>query len=100
MRRESTWVSRSWSPAGPTETLIKAQGTPGLGISSGSTVSGLGIEVYPTGGNHGLDLAGHATNVAITAQPGVTYAIGVDLNGGTFSHGSVSLPINVSEPAG
>jgi hypothetical protein len=86
--------------AGPTKTLIQAKGTPGMGISWGSTVSGLGIEVYPAGGNHGLDLAGHASNVAITAQPGVTYAVGVDLNGGTFSHGSVSLPMNVSEPSG
>lgn len=86
--------------AGPTKTIIQAQGSPGMNISSGSKVSNLGIEVYPTGGNTGLQLAGTATNVAITAQAEVTYAVGVQLNGGAFRHGTVSLPINVSEPTG
>jgi hypothetical protein len=86
--------------AGPTKTLIKAQGTPGLNVSSGSSVRDLGIKVYPAGGNTGLQLAGTATDVAITAQSGVTYAIGLQLLGGTFSHGKVSLPINVTEPTG
>lgn len=86
--------------AGPTKTLIQAPGSPGASISGTSTLSNLGIEVHPTDGNTGLNLAGTADHVAITAQPGVTYAVGLDLNGGTFSHGSVSLPLSVSEPAG
>jgi hypothetical protein len=86
--------------AGPTKTLIQAQGSPGMNLSSGSKAFNFGIEVAPTSGNTGLQLAGTATNVAITAQSGVTYAIGVDLLGGTFRHGSVSLPVQVSEPQG
>ena len=86
--------------AGPTKTIIRAQGSPGMNLSGGSSVSNLGIKVYTGPGNTGLQLVGTATNVAITAQVGVTYAIGVQLNGGTFTHGSVSLPINVSEPTG
>ena len=86
--------------AGPTKTIIQGTGSPAMSISAASTVSNLGIEVYPAGGNTGLTLAGSATGVAITAQAGVTYAIGLDLGGGTFSHGSVSLPLTVAEPSG
>jgi X-X-X-Leu-X-X-Gly heptad repeat protein len=86
--------------AGPTKTLIQAQGSPGMNISPGSKVSNLGIQVHPAGGNTGLQLAGKATNVSITAQAGVTYCVGVALVGGTFRRGTVSLPVNVSEPSG
>ncbi|MFL5822363.1 MAG: PKD domain-containing protein, partial [Solirubrobacteraceae bacterium] len=77
-----------------------AQGSPGMSVAQGSKVMNLGIKVYTGPGNTGLQLAGTARNVAITAQPGVTYAIGVELDGATFGHGSVALPINVSEPTG
>jgi serine protease len=86
--------------AGPTKTLIQAQGTPGMNVSSGSRVLDLGIQVYPGGGNTGLALAGLASQVAITPQTGVTYATGVQLDGGTLGAATVSLPINVSEPSG
>jgi hypothetical protein len=86
--------------AGSKTTIIQAQGTPGMHISHGSSAFNLGIQVYPAGGNTGLELAGTATHVAITAQAGVTYAVGVALNGGALRHGTVSLPMSINEPIG
>ncbi len=81
--------------AGPTKTLIQGQGVTAMSISSGSSVQNLAIDLGNGPGNTGLELAGHASNITITAtQPASTMNnIGVDLNGGTFSHGTVTLPL-------
>ena len=54
--------------AGPTKTIIQAQGTPGMSISSGSKVLNLRIQVYPEKWQHrACSWAGLATQVAIAA---------------------------------
>jgi hypothetical protein len=85
--------------AGPTRTIVQGAGSPAMNISSGSTVTNLGINLYNAPGETGLMLAGTATNVAVTAtQPmSATNPIGVDLTGGTFARGSVVLPLAGSE---
>src|SRR5437588_1473174 len=86
--------------AGPAKTVIQGKGTQVMVLSSHSVVSNLGLSLYTGAGNTGLSLAGTATHVAVTAAAGVTYGIGVQLNGGTFSGGSISLPLTASEPQG
>jgi hypothetical protein len=88
--------------AGPTKTVIQGQGVTAMNISSGSDVQNLGIDLGNGPGNTGLSLAGHASNIAITAtQPASTMNnIGVALNGGAFSHGSITLPLSGGDIAG
>jgi hypothetical protein len=82
--------------AGQAQTIIQGQGSPAVTVAPGSTISNLTINMYNATGETALQLAGGATNVAITAtEPGSTMNnIGVDLvGGGTFSHGSITLPV-------
>jgi hypothetical protein len=77
------------------QTVIQGQGSPAMVVSSGSSVSNLSIDLYGANGETGLSLAGIATGVVVTAteQLSATNPIGVDLNGGTFAHGAVTLPL-------
>ncbi len=81
--------------AGVGQTVIQGKGSPAMTVASGSTVTGLRINLYGAPGETGLSLAGSANDVAVTAtEPASTMNnIGVDLNGGTFSHGTVTLPL-------
>jgi PKD domain len=82
---------------GSAATVIQGNtGSPSMRVSAGSSVSNLGVSLPGATNQTGLSLAGTATGVAVTAmQPASTMNnIGVDLvNGGTFSHGSVTLPL-------
>lgn len=78
------------------QTVIQAQGSPGFAVSAGSSVSDLTINLHNGSGETGLQLAGSATRVSVTATGAnnQTNAIGVALSGGaSFTHGSVVLPV-------
>jgi hypothetical protein len=81
--------------AGEGRTVVQGAGSPAMMLSGGSTVTGLTINLYNSTGNTGLELAGTATGVAVTATGTLNTEnnIGVDLNGGTLSHSSVTLPL-------
>jgi hypothetical protein len=81
--------------AGVGKTIIQGQSVAAMTLSSGSSVTNLTIDLAGGTGRAGLVLAGSATNVAIIAtQPlSTNNSIGVELNGGTFSHGTITLPI-------
>jgi hypothetical protein len=96
---DDTGKSLSFVGAGPTRTIIQGQGSPAFNVQSTRTsVRNLGINLYNEQGGTGLALAGIADNVAVTSN-GLNNkdSIGVALTGGTFTHGSVSLPVNQLE---
>ncbi len=95
-------TSYTFIGAGPAQTIIRGQGSPAMTVSPGSSVANLGIDLHNGTGNTGLSLAGKASNVAVTAtQPlSTTNNIGVALNGGTFSHGAVTLPLTGGDAQG
>jgi hypothetical protein len=87
---------------GVDRTTIQGQGSPAMNISAGSTVTGLTINLHNEQGGIGLALAGTATNVAVTATGSfnLTNPLGVQLvSGGTFTHGSIALPLAATEVA-
>ncbi|MFL5830328.1 MAG: PKD domain-containing protein [Solirubrobacteraceae bacterium] len=89
--------------AGPGQTVIQALGSPGMSVSAGSSVSNLTVDLFGGTGNAGLSLAGSADRVAITATnpANTTNNIGVVLNAsGTFTHGTVTLPLTGGDSAG
>src|SRR5262249_28560371 len=83
---------------GEGQTTIQGQGSPAMAVSSGSTVANLTINLNNQQAGTGLGLGGSATDVAVTAT-GLTWdnPIGVDLAGGTFSHGTIALPLTEPE---
>ncbi len=85
--------------AGPGKTVIQGQGSPAMAVASGSSVWNLTVNLYNAPGETGLQLAGSATDVSVTAtEPmSATDPIGVALNGGSFAGGTVSLPLSGSE---
>ena len=82
--------------AGVGKTVVQGQGVTAFTASSGSSVSKLTINLAAGTGNSGLQLAGTATNVAVTATNPLSTKdnIGVALTGGTLSHSTVSLPVS------
>jgi hypothetical protein len=80
---------------GEGKTIIQGEGVSAVTLSSGSSISELTINLANGTGNTGLALSGTATGIAITAtEPlSTTNNIGVDLSGGSFSHGTVTLPV-------
>jgi hypothetical protein len=85
--------------AGVGKTIIQGQGSPAMTVSAGSSVADVTVSLHDEQGGTGLMLAGTATNVAVTGTGAnnATNPIGVQLAGGTFSHGVVSLPVNGSD---
>jgi hypothetical protein len=96
---QDTSKKLSFIGAGMGTTVIQGQGSPAMAVASGSTVSNLTIDLYNAPGETGLQLVGVATGVAVTAtQPmSATNPIGVQLEGGSFTRGSVTLPLTGSE---
>ena len=82
------------------KTIIQGQSSPSMTLSHGSRVSALSVNLPSGNGNTGLQLAGVAVRVAVTAtlRGSASNDIGVDLvNGGQFVHGSVVLPVKASD---
>lgn len=82
--------------AGVGKTIIQGLGSPAFNVqASGSTLTGLTIRLYNAPGETGLQLAGTALNVAVTGAGtmNATNSIGVALVHGSFSRGTVSLPL-------
>ena len=83
--------------SGPTQTVIQSPSTAAGSITlnaqgSGNLVENLGVELPAAANGYGLWLAGDAVGVAVTAPAGTTSGTGVETAGGTFDHGSVTLP--------
>jgi hypothetical protein len=91
----------SFVGAGVGTTIIQGQGSPAMTVASGSTVTGLTVNLYSAPGDTGLSLAGSANDVAVTATGPLSTMnnIGVDLAGGSFSHGTVTLPLTGGDAA-
>jgi hypothetical protein len=87
--------------AGEGQTVIQGAGSPVVNLSAGSTLSNVTLNLYSTPGDVGLNDAGAATNVAVTATGFTsTNPVGVQLvSGGTFSDGSITLPLSATEDA-
>jgi hypothetical protein len=88
--------------AGAGQTVIHGQGIVAMAISANSSVSNLTVDLAAGTGNAGLSLAGSSDHVAITAtNPANTKDnIGVVLNGGTFTHGTITLPLTGTDAPG